>query len=254
MCMIYNMDCREGSKLLLEDDSVDLIITDPPYNLGYGGTGQRRVKQKGFGIFANDDLSNREYRRFTMEWIREAYRIIKPGRHIYVCIDWRNYPLFFWMLQHVGFTVKNCIVWDKVHMGMGWQYRFQHEFVILAVKDVAKRRLRRKNPPPEKRNHKNRRIVSRSKTDVWSVPKLSGNKMVHPTEKPIELILPMIEQSSLPGELVVDFFVGSGPVYEAAVSNGRLFTGFEVSKDHYNNAIQRVKEEPYFEQNNNDKT
>lgn len=78
--------------------------------------------------------------------------------------------------------------------------------------------------------------------------------MIHPTEKPVELIVPMIVQSSQPGEHVVDFFVGSGPVYEAAISNSRLFTGFEISEDHCKSAIKRVKEDPFYESNNTDET
>ncbi|QDA30277.1 site-specific DNA-methyltransferase (plasmid) [Paenibacillus polymyxa] len=239
------MSCIEGSRQHLEDESVDLIITDPPYNLGYGGTGHRKVKREGFGTFANDELSDKEYRRFTTDWLSEAYRVLKPGRHIYVCIDWRQYPLMFWLMQHIGFTIKNCIVWDKIHMGMGWQYRFQHEFVIFAVKDVVKRhRAPRQVISPSNAASatvKNRRVSSRSLTDVWKVPKLSGNKMIHPTEKPIDLITPMVLQSSQEGELVVDFFVGSGPVYEAALGNGRIFKGFEVSPHHCQSAMNRIQ-------------
>ncbi|MGG1669974.1 DNA-methyltransferase [Paenibacillus sp. NRS-1783] len=243
--MIYNMSCIEGSQQHLEDESVDLMVTDPPYKLGYGGTGFRKVKKEGFGTFANDELSDDDYRQFTADWLREAYRVLKPGRHIYVCIDWRQYPLLFWLMQHIGFTIKNCIVWDKVHMGMGWQYRYRHEFVIFAVKDVVKRRRAPRQPGlPAKTGSsplKNRRVSSRSITDIWKVTKVPANKMVHPTEKPVELITPMILQSSQEGELVVDFFVGSGPVYEAAISNGRLFKGFELSPYHCQSAMNRIQ-------------
>ncbi|MFB0830709.1 DNA methyltransferase [Brevibacillus laterosporus] len=56
--------------------------------------------------------------------LREAYRVLKPGRHIYVSIDWSMYLLFYLWMQCVGFTIKNCLVWNKVHMGMGWQYHY----------------------------------------------------------------------------------------------------------------------------------
>ncbi|AIG27326.1 site-specific DNA-methyltransferase [Brevibacillus laterosporus] len=49
---------------------------------------------------------------------------MKPGRHIYVSIDWSMYSLFYLWMQRVGFTIKNWLVWNKVHMGMGWQYRY----------------------------------------------------------------------------------------------------------------------------------
>jgi DNA modification methylase len=223
--LIYNMDCIEGAKQIIEDNSVDLIVTDPPYNLGFGGTTQTKTKRPRFNIIANDNLPQRDYQRFTFQWLRQAYRVLKPGRHIYVCIDWRMYPLISLWMQRVGFVIKNCIVWDKVHMGMGWQYRFQHEFIIFAVKGKQKAR----------------RIGTRKARDIWSIPRISGNKTVHPTEKPSELIAPMILNSSQPGELVVDFFLGSGPVAEAAIANDRRFIGFEIDPGYFQITKKRIE-------------
>lgn len=223
--MIYNMDCIDGAKQLIGDDSVDLIVTDPPYNLGFGGTSLTKSKKPRFNIIANDNLTSKEYQRFTFQWLRQAYRVLKPGRHIYVCIDWRMYPLMVLWMQRIGFVIKNCVVWDKKHMGMGWQYRFQHELIIFAVKGKGKAR----------------RVSTRKATDVWRIPRIPGNKTTHPTEKPIELIVPMILNSSQPGELVVDFFLGSGPVAEAAVTNERKFIGFEVEPIYYGMTKERIK-------------
>lgn len=124
--MLYFEDCIEGCKKYIPNDSADLVIADPPYNLKFGGTSMTKNKRPRFGTFANDDLSPAAYRKFFYGWIQQAYRILKPGRHFYVCIDWRTYPDMVRWLRINGFTIKNCIVWDKQHMGMGWQYRFQH--------------------------------------------------------------------------------------------------------------------------------
>ncbi|MBA9086477.1 DNA modification methylase [Fontibacillus solani] len=108
-------------------------------------------------------------------------------------------------------------------MGMGWQYRYRHEFIIFAVKGKSKVR----------------RIGSRAATDILRVPRISGNKTIHPTEKPTDVIKPLVLNSSLEGEHIVDFFCGSGPVKEVADETGRLFTGFEIDPEHYSNAIKR---------------
>ncbi|MNW46712.1 Modification methylase DpnIIB [compost metagenome] len=221
--MIYNTDCIIGSQKYLADEGTDLIVTDPPYNLGFGGTTQTKTKRPRFSIIANDNLSDQEYKRFSIMWLKEAYRVLKPGRHIYVFIDWRMYSLIFHLMKHVGFQIKNCIVWDKVNMGMGWQYRYRHEFIIFAVKGKSKVR----------------RIGSRAATDILRVPRISGNKTIHPTEKPTDVIKPLVLNSSLEGEHIVDFFCGSGPVKEVADETGRLFTGFEIDPEHYSNAIKR---------------
>lgn len=222
--MIYNMDCVKGAQKYLTDESADLIIADPPYNLGFGGTTQTKTKRPRFQVIQNDKLSDQEFQRFTFTWLREAYRVLKTGRHIYVCIDWRMYPYMVLWMRKVGFTIKNCIVWDKEKMGLGWQYRYRHEFIILGTKG----------------KQKVRRISTRKAADVWRIPRISGNKTIHPTEKPVSLIEPMILNSSTEGEHIVDFFMGSGPAYKAAIQNNRKFTGFEIDAVHFENAINRL--------------
>lgn len=222
--MIYNIDCIQGSKEYLEDDSVDLIISDPPYNLGFGGTTQTKTKKPRFEVIANDALSQRGYQRFTFQWLHQAYRVLKPGKHIYVCIDWRMYPHLVMWMRRVGFIIKNCIVWNKINMGLGWQYRFQHEFIIFAIK-------------PSK---KVRRISTRSSSDIWNIARISGNKTIHPTEKPVEIMTRIINNSSEEGECVVDFFSGSGPVTEAAILTGRNITAFEIDELWYEVTLERI--------------
>lgn len=221
--MIYNMDCITGARELLQDESLDLIICDPPYNLGFRGTSHTKAKKPRFDFFANDNLSDQEFRRFTLEWLREAYRALKTGRHIYIFIDWRMYSLMYALMQHVGFNIKNCIVWDKEQMGMGWQYRYRHEMIIMAVKG----------------KHKVRRISTRSDTDVWRIKRIPSNRMVHPTEKPVALMERIILNSSEEGEEVGDFFLGSGPVIEAALKHGRQITGFEIDRNHFDVSMKR---------------
>lgn len=210
--MIYNMDCIAGARKYIANESLDLIICDPPYNLGFGGTSQTKSKKPRFSIIANDNLSHREYQRFTLSWLREAYRTLKIGRHIYIFIDWRMYPFMALWMRRTGFTIKNCIVWDKTHMGMGWQYRYRHEFIIMATKGAQRAR----------------RISTRSDTDIWRIARIPGTKTVHPTEKPIELMERIVLNSSEAGELIGDFFLGSGPVVEAASKHGRRVAGFEI--------------------------
>ncbi|QOS97534.1 site-specific DNA-methyltransferase [Brevibacterium sp. JNUCC-42] len=223
--MIYNMDCISGAKQHLLDDSIDLLIADPPYNLRYRGTYQTKTKKPRFNIIANDQLTPRDYQRFTFQWLREAYRVLKPGRHIYVFIDWRMYPLLYLWMQRVGFAIKNCVVWNKVHIGFGYHYRHQHEFIIFAAKGKGKNKVRR--------------IPSRRITDIWPIPKVPGQKMIHPTEKPAKLMEDLIVNSSQESETVADFFLGSGPVVEAANKLGRNVTGFEIDENYFKLASNR---------------
>lgn len=221
---LFHMDCIEGAKIYLPDNSADLVIADPPYNLGFGGTTQTRTKRPRFSIIANDQLKDEAYSAFMNKWLRQAYRVLKPGRHLYVFIDWRMYPHVALWTRSAGFVIKNCIVWDKVNMGLGWQYRFQHEFLLFAVKPAERVR----------------RIGTRRAADIWKIPRISGNKTIHPTEKPVELLRQIILNSSTEGELVADFFCGSGPSVEAAWQTGRKLVAFEIDSHWFEVSKERI--------------
>ncbi|MGG4145680.1 site-specific DNA-methyltransferase [Paenibacillus algorifonticola] len=222
--MLYHTCCIEGAKTHIQTDSVDLFIADPPFNLRFGGTTQTKTKKPRFEVFENDNLTPAAYKQFCMQWMAQAYRILKPGHHAYIFIDWRMYADMVHWLRLIGFVVKNCIVWDKQHMGLGWQYRFQHELIIFAVK-------------PAKRN---RRINTRKDTDIWRIPRIHGNKTIHPTEKPVELLKRIILNSTDEGAEMVDFFSGSGVASEAAILTRRNYKAFEIGEHWYQVSKARI--------------
>ncbi len=215
MFKIYNMDCIIGAKKYIENDSADLMICDPPYNLGYGGTTSKITKKARFGLIANDKLSDKDYRRFSFQWLIEAYRILRPGSHIYVFIDWRMYPLLSIWMKRVGFQIKNVIVWDKTYFSMGNYYRYQYELIVFAWKGKRANRLimKKRNVP-----------------DIWPIKKVPAYKMKHPTQKPEEIMEKIIHHSSEEGSLIVDFFAGSGVVGKVAKHMNRKYIGFEIDE------------------------
>ena len=222
---IYNKDCINGAKTHLLTNSADLIIADPPYNLKFGGTTMTKTKRPRHRVIANDDLSFKDYQRFTLEWLRQAHRVLKDGHHIYVFIDWRMHPYIALWMRKIGFEIKNLIVWDKQSMGLGWQYRFQHELVISAIKGKTKAR----------------RIRSRKTADILRVKRIPGQYTVHPTEKPTELMKIIVENSTEEGETVVDFFSGSGPVTEACLNLNRRVKAFEIDQKYYQMTVKRAE-------------
>ena len=111
------------------DKSVDLVLTDPPYNLDYTG----RVKGK-FTKFDNDNLKENDYAEFVRLISLEIARVCKDDSAVYLFIDWRNYPIWSQNIAEFYAPIKNCIVWAKPGMGVGQFYRFQHEFCIFSVR------------------------------------------------------------------------------------------------------------------------
>jgi len=191
-------------KLCIE--RADLIFTDPPYGMSYGGGRAAGSTKKGalvkaHGMIKNDDLSG----DFLIELIRDAlatsYAKCKEGAGLYACFTWRTYAEFEKALEESGFTVKNCIVWNKKSIGLGnANYRPQHEFIFYCGGQW---------------------YGNKSESDVWELSRGATSNYVHPTQKPVELVIRALNNSSKAGDIVIDCFGGSGSTMIAAEKTGR---------------------------------
>jgi len=185
----------------LGDESVDLVVTDPAYeslekHRAVGTT--TRLKAQWFDIFANE--------RFPA-LLSELYRVLKPNTHMYMFCDQETMFVVKPMAEAAGFRFWKPLVWDKVQIGMGYHYRARYEFILFFEK--GKRRLTDLGMP-----------------DVLQATRVNNG---YPTEKPVSISSALIQQSSAPGELVIDPFTGSGSVGAAALMNDRHFAGCDTS-------------------------
>lgn len=226
---IDNIDCLEGLKEI-PDSSVDLIVTDPPYFLSMGHAGSKsNATAKGSEMLT----SNRTFNDlaictpFYKQLFAEYARVLKDDGSFYFFTDWRGYAYYF-PLINAALPVRNLIVWDK-KSGPGSFYSFAHEFVIFGTyKGKTK---------------------SGVGTNVWRAPafnsgaKSTNGEKVHPTQKPWELIAKAIEDSSEPGAVVLDTFMGSGSTAVACLKTGRNFIGFELDERYHAIALQRIAAE-----------
>lgn len=183
---IDNIDCLEGLKEI-PDNSVDLIVTDPPYFLSMGHAGSKSNAVKSEQLSSNRTLGDLSIcKPFFSQLFREYARVLKEDGSFYFFTDWRGYSFYFPLLSD-ALPVRNLIVWDK-KSGPGSFYSFAHEFVVFGT------------------------YKSKTKggvgTNIWRMSaftsgaaKTDGQK-VHPTQKPVEIITKMIEDSSEPGAVV----------------------------------------------------
>lgn len=210
----------------LADKSVDLIITDPAYSSleKHRAVGTTTRLKKWFDTVPND---------FFPEFFQECYRVLKSGTDLYVMCNDDFQEIIKPLIREAGFEKRLTLVWEKVgkevditcphcggaagqHFsqgtpGMSYPFRSGCEYIAHGRKG--------KRPAPENKSIRN----------VIKAPWLKGKKF-WPTEKPVSLFLPLLEQSSSPGQLVVDPFAGSGSVGEACYQMGRDFLGFDVSQ------------------------
>lgn len=187
----------------LEAESVDLVITDPPYaslerHRAIGTT--TRLTSAWFPTIPNSALP---------ELFQECARVLKPNTHMYLFCDAETAFVAKPMGEAAGLRFWKPLVWDKQRMGVGYHYRSRYEFILFFEKGK-------------------RRLHDLGVADVLRAPRIIGG---YPTEKPVELAETLVTQSSEPGALVLDPFVGSGSVGVAAVRYDRHFLGCDVGVD-----------------------
>lgn len=194
----------------MPDETVDLILTDPPYNINYRSN--RRTKQPKFQHLQNDDQGD-----WIPAFAKEAFRVLKNDRHMYCFCRHDTYPEFIASLQDAGFKLKRTLIWVKNNHGSGdlkGDYAPQDEWIIYC--------------------HKGRReLFGKRASNVLIFPRLASNKMRHSTEKPVELLKFLIKKSTKQGELVLDPFAGSGSTMHAAKELERSYCIMELSEAYY---------------------
>ena len=217
----------------IPDGSVDLILTDPPYNLG-----------KDYGN-ASDQQSVEDYLAWTEQWIDAALPKLKDNGSLYIFLTWRFSPEIFVMIKK-RMTMMNEIIWDRRVPSMGGSTRSfssVHDTIGFFVKrkdyyfDLDAVRI---PYDAETKKARSRSIfvgakwleVGYNPKDLWSVSRLHREhpeRADHPTQKPLEIIERMVKASCPEGGVVLDPFLGSGTTAVAAQRSGRNFVGFELN-------------------------
>lgn len=194
----------------MEDETVDLILTDPPYNINYKSN--RRVKNAKYKHLQNDNSND-----WIPEFAREAFRVLKNNRHMYCFCRHDTYPDFMSALQDAGFKLKRTLIWVKNNHGSGdlkGDYAPQDEWIIYC--------------------HKGRRVLNgRRDSNILYYNKLSTKEQTHSTEKPVKLLKYLIGKSTVEGELVLDPFSGSGSTMHAAIEMERSYCVMELSEEYF---------------------
>jgi DNA modification methylase len=224
---VHFEDAVEGVRNRLDENSVDLVLTDPPYGVDVDLSetlGAEEVDHAG-------SLENDGYKEAVDLWraiVPELKRVLAPEGHLYAFASWKTYDDFRDVLEEVGFEVLNCVVWlkstpnNQTAFGSGGvRYGYQHEFILYAVHDTSEAQP-----------------LDRTMSDVI-LHKHSSADNEHPTEKPVGLLETVLEQSTDQEDVVLDPFLGSGSTAVAAIQNERDIVGFELDEETYRQVIDR---------------
>jgi site-specific DNA-methyltransferase (adenine-specific) len=209
--------------------NLPLVITDPPYASGARRDADRQVRgsmlrsMEDEDWFTHDAMTNWGFTWFLRAVFVRLRVSLDEGAHIYACIDWRQTPNLYGLLEASGFRVNHCLVWDKQHFGMGAYWRNQHENIVFASK----------GQPAAMRD--------RGMGSVISCSGVHHANKEHPTEKPVALMERLMRGA--PGDLVLDPFAGSGTTLVAAVRLGRRAIGIEIEERYCEIAARRLDRE-----------
>ena len=208
----------------LKDESIDLIVTDPPYpTTKRGGTGNSggMCKKKEFSdgkVFKYNDIK-------PIEYIPEFYRILKDGSHCYIMTNHVNLQEILNTATECGFHFIKSLIWNKGNKIMGQAYMSQFEYILFFRKGKFKK------------------INKCGTADILNIPnkktKDENGKNIHDTEKPVELMKILIENSSKEGELVLDPFAGVGTVGVACKELNRDYICIEIDENYHKIAVNR---------------
>lgn len=191
---------QEDIDKLMNGTKVDMLLTDPPYNVAYQGGTKDKLTIK------NDNMKNDEFKQFLVDAFTAANNVMKEGAVFYIWhSDTEGYN-FRGACFEVGWKVRQCLIWNKNSMVMGRQdYQWKHEPCLYGWKDGASHLW----------------AADRKQTTILEFKKPTRNAE-HPTMKPIQLFDYQIKNNTKVGDIVLDQFGGSGTTIIACEQNGRV--------------------------------
>ncbi len=213
-----------------------LVFTDPPYNVPINGhvCGLGRIRHREFAM-ASGEMSDPQFITFLATALGNMVVYLVDGGLLFVCMDWRHLHALLTAAEQVDLQLLNLPIWRKTNSGMGSLYRSQHELVPLFKHGTA----------PHINNVELGRY-GRHRTNVWDyagVNTLRPGRMaelaMHPTVKPVALVMDAIKDVTRRGDIVLDPFAGSGTTLIAAEKTGRIARCLELDPLYVDTIIRR---------------
>lgn len=240
---IKNNDCLKEMKNI-ESDSINLILTDPPYNLGLfmksRQTNLGQMRDNFFGSAGWDNLEYNEWMDNMDAFFKESYRVLKPGGAAIVFMSIIKVESMINLAAERGFYYKTTGIWHKTNpmpRNMNLHFVNSNECWIYFLKGSRTGVF----------NNNGKLILDYYESSV--TPQSEKRSGKHPTQKPLKLMEHFISILSNDGDTILDPFMGSGSTGVSSIKLNRNFIGIELDENYYNIAKERLKEETNYECN-----
>lgn len=214
-------DCLDVLKQI-PNESIDCVVTDPPYKIVKGGCTNKAVRYSGTShdelkngtIFKNNEI------QFS-DWIPVLYNKVKDGSHVYIMCNDRNMRELLNVAYESGFKLLNILTWKKSKHNPNRYYLKNSEFIVMLRKGKA---------------------VNINNMGTYQVLEVNNvEKKQHPSDKPVDLMQILVENSSQEDDVVLDLFMGAGSTGVACAKTNRRFIGIEIDEKYFKIAKNRIE-------------
>ena len=240
----YNEDCISGAKKHIKSNSVDLIITDPPYGINGDKLHQHYNRNEAFVVEGYVEVPSAEYGEFSLNWIKEAERILKPGASIYIISGYTNLYHILFALRQTSLAEINHIIW-KYNFGVytSKKYVSSHYHILYYQKPGGNRTFNLESRfGVKEKTLDNTSLNYQDREDVWIINrKYKPGQVKNKNELPTALLTKMIQYSSKENDLVCDLFLGGFSTAKVAIGLNRQAMGFEISPLMFDTKLKELK-------------
>lgn len=241
--IFYNGDCIKGASLI-PDNSVDLIITDPPYGIEGDKLHRHYNRDESFVTDGYVEIPAEEYGTFSVRWIEQAERMLRPGGSLYIVSGYTHLFHILHALRGTNLEEINHIIW-KYNFGVftSRKYVSSHYHILYYTKPGGRRTFNTecRIALSEKDDHGGS-LNYQDREDVWIINReYKPGRIKNKNELPFALLSRIIQYSSNEGDLVCDLFLGGFSTARAAIGLSRRVIGFEISSAMFDARIDEMK-------------
>jgi len=206
----------------------DMVFTDPPYNIDYDfsnngmvQTGQRTAR---FDKIQNDKMSDEKFNNFIKDVFSNIFTKLKEGGSYYISAGRESTLTFNLILKDLDFHIQSWLIWVKENFNISrLDYHPKHEVITYGWK----------------KGKAHNWYSDRSQTDVVNISREKAGTAVHPTQKPVDLLIYFIENSSKKNEVILDLFGGSGSTLIACEKSKRICRSIEIDEKYCDVIVKR---------------
>jgi len=242
--MYWNEDCISGARKHLPDNSIDLILCDPPYGIDGDKLDKHYNRDESNVIGGYVEVPQAKYAEFSQKWISEAERVLRPGGSLYVVSGYTNLRDILNALAKTALQEVNHIIW-KYNFGVytSKKYVSSHYHILYYAKKGDERTFNtfaffsdsELAANGGKANYQDRE-------DVWTINReYQPAQIKNKNQLPTALLRKIIMYSSNENDMVCDFFLGSFSTAKAAIALGRRACGFELNKAAFDYQIKEIE-------------